>query len=112
MLLSSIKFIRLTFIFCLIGFLISVCGSKQLNQKGFPKILEIRSMTSGPKHHFASAYYHTCSWSASERYLLCLETDIADHNPTADETATIGMIDLTNGNFIPLAKTYAWNFIG
>ena len=110
MLLSSIKFIRLTFVFCLIGLLISVCGSRQLNQKGFPKIFEIRSVTSGPKHHFASAYYHTCSWSASERYLLCLETDIADHNPTADETAAIGMIDLTNDNFIPLAKTYAWNF--
>jgi len=76
----------------------------------FPESVKIHRITSGPLHHFASAYYHLQSWSASERYLLCLETDLANHNPEADEPATLGMVDLERGEFIPLAKTYAWNF--
>ncbi len=80
------------------------------SRQSFPKEVRIRAVSSGPKHHFASAYYHLCSWDASERYLLCLETDIENHNPKAHEPATLGMVDLETGEFLPLAETRAWNF--
>ena len=107
---SFLKPILLINVFCLTGFSILSCQQKDLNHKGFPKNVNIRSVTSGPKHHFASAYYHTSSWSASEKYLLCLETDVFDHNPTENEPATLGMVDLETEEFIPLAKTKSWNF--
>ncbi len=108
--LPFMKVIRLISIFCLTGFLISGCSKRQSCYKGFPKEIKIRALTSGPKHHFASAYYHTCSWSASGRYLMCLETDVFDHNPTENETATLGLIDMKTEEFKPLVKTHAWNF--
>ena len=107
---TFIRFVCLICTFCFMGILISGCVQKKINKKGFPENIKIRAVTSGPMHHFASAYYHTCSWSASERYLLCLETDITDHNPTENEPAALGMIDLETEEFIPLAKTHTWNF--
>ena len=97
-------------VFILTGFFAAGCSPVQQAESGFPESVAIRALTSGPKHHFASAYYHTCSWNASERYLLCLETDVFDHNPTENEAAALGMIDLKTGEFIKLTETLAWNF--
>ena len=87
------------------------CNCNQAQEAlDFPEEIKIRAVTSGPRHHFASAYYHLSSWDGSGRYLLCLETDIENHNPLANEPATLGMVDLESGEFIPLAETHAWNF--
>ncbi|HUU28183.1 MAG TPA: hypothetical protein VM123_10260 [archaeon] len=86
------------------------CRKKQQGRVCFPENISISRITSGPKHHFASAYYHLRTWDSSGRFLLCLETDIENHNPEADEPATLGMVDLETGGFIPLARTHAWNF--
>jgi hypothetical protein len=71
---------------------------------------EITQLTSGPLHHFASAYYHIRSWDASGRYLLCLRTDIADRNPEVGDTASLCMIDSDSGEVREIARTSAWNF--
>ncbi len=71
---------------------------------------EITQLTSGPLHHFASAYYHIRSWDASGRYLLCLRTDIADRNPEVGDTASLCMIDAESGEVREIARTCAWNF--
>lgn len=89
---------------------LSCCGRQAPEVQRLPVSVEIRRVTSGPKHHFASAYYHIRTWDASERYLLCLETDIANRNPEFDEPATVGMVELETGRFIALARTRAWNF--
>ena len=68
-----------------------------------------RAVTRGPKHHFFG-YYGIPPWNASGKYLLCLETDFQDHFPTAQEAATIGLVDLNTGCFEPLTTTHAWNF--
>lgn len=68
------------------------------------------AVTQGPKHHFFG-YYDKCPWDGSGRYLLSLETSFIDRPPAADDVATVGVIDLQNGNrFRPLAQTRAWNW--
>jgi len=71
---------------------------------------QIRQLTSGPLHHFASAYYHIRSWDASGRYLLCLRTEIANKNPELGDTASVCIIDVQNGQVREIATTSAWNF--
>jgi len=66
-------------------------------------------VTSGPGYYFFG-YYGICPWDMSGRYLLCLEVPFQDHPPGADDKATVGMVELSSGKFIPLAETRAWNF--
>jgi hypothetical protein len=68
------------------------------------------AITSGPKHHFFG-YYDMRPWDAGGRYHLVLEVDFMDRPPSADDWATVGMVDLREGNrFVPLTRTRAWNF--
>ena len=68
------------------------------------------AITRGPRHHFFG-YYDKCCWDAGGRWILGMETDFMDHPPTAEEAATIGLIDTANGNaWKPLAETRAWNW--
>ncbi len=75
----------------------------------FPSV-EIRQLTSGKLHHFASAYYHIRSWDSSGRHLLCLRTDITDRNPEVGDTASLCIIDVQSGQVREIARTCAWNF--
>jgi hypothetical protein len=71
---------------------------------------EARPVTSGPNHHHFG-YYDKCPWDATGRYLLALETTFIDRPPTADDRATLGMVDLEEENrWIPLDETPAWNW--
>jgi hypothetical protein len=70
---------------------------------------EAKPVTSG-KHHFFG-YYDKFPWSGNGRYLLALETDFIDRQPTPDDAATIGLIDTEEGNrWQPLDTTTAWNW--
>lgn len=98
----------------LLGFFTLIAISSQTlsaNNQSFPKVKNIRAVTTGPKDHFTSAYYCNHSWSASQRYILSLETDINNRQPKPEDRATLGMIDLETEQFIPLADTGAWNYI-
>lgn len=67
-------------------------------------------MTRGPGFHFFG-YYDKSPWDASGRYLLGLETTFMDRPPTAEDEATVGLIDSAAGNaWRPLARTSAWNW--
>jgi hypothetical protein len=70
----------------------------------------VRAVTRGPRHHFFGYYDKTC-WDASGRYLVCLAVDFLDRPPTADDRATIGLVDLHDGDrWQPIATTRAWNW--
>jgi hypothetical protein len=69
--------------------------------------LEVQAVTSG-KHHFFG-YYDKTPWDATGRYLLSLQVPFIDRQPTPDDAATIGMIDLQDNNrWIALGETLAW----
>ncbi len=70
----------------------------------------IHAVTHGPAYHFFG-YYDKCPWDATGRYLLALETAFMDRRPQPDDEATVGMVDLEDGNrYIPLATTRACNW--
>ena len=77
----------------------------------FPKIGKPRRLTDGPKDHLLASYTGINSWSADNRYLLVLETDVNGRLSAAGEACTIGVVDTRDENrFIPFAETRAWNF--
>jgi len=69
---------------------------------------KIRTLTSGPKHHFFG-YYGICPWKQSGKYLLSLESPFQDHFPTLEEPAAIGLVDAKTGQFEKITETHAWN---
>lgn len=72
--------------------------------------LDAKAVTSGPKFHWFG-YYDKFPWDITDRYMLCLEVDFMDRPVEPTDVATIGMVDLQDGNeFIPLAETKAFNW--
>lgn len=68
------------------------------------------AVTGGEHHHFFG-YYDKCPWDYTGRYLLALETDLAARMPTPDDRATVGVVDLFEGNrWCPIGETTAWNW--
>jgi hypothetical protein len=76
----------------------------------FPKISGPVQITDNGKEHFFASYYGINSFNKAERFVTVLETDIKYKLPDENEPATLGLVDLKTREFIPLAKTYAWNF--
>lgn len=76
----------------------------------FPDISGPAQVTGGDKEHFLASYYGINSWSKSQRYILVLQTDIKYKLPDENDPATLGLVDLTTNEFIPLTQTRAWNF--
>ncbi len=71
---------------------------------------QVSAVTRGPAHHFFG-YYDLCPWDATGRFLLVLETAFMDRPPSAQDAATVGLVDLQdNCSFHPLATTRAWNW--
>ncbi|MGH9629663.1 MAG: hypothetical protein ACRD7E_15215 [Bryobacteraceae bacterium] len=67
----------------------------------------VRTLTSGPKHHFFG-YYGITPWNASGKEMVCLESDFQDHLPEPHEKASIGLVD-DAGSFRRVGETSAWN---
>lgn len=77
----------------------------------FPSFGKPRAVTSGSKDHLFASYYAINAWSANGRYVTVLETDVKDRLATEQDVATLGVVDLQDGNrFIPLTDTRCWNF--
>ncbi len=76
---------------------------------GQPCIESIRPITQGPKHHFFG-YYGISPWDATEKYLICLETEFGDRLPEPSDQASLILIDLSSGAAKTIAETHAWNF--
>jgi len=73
------------------------------------RLVEVRSVTTGPDHHFFG-YYDKFPWSGSGRYLLSLEVPFVGRQPLPSEPVVVGMTDLDTGEWIPLDETLAWNW--
>ena len=101
-----------TFYISILAFLLLVSCSRK--QQGviviFPKVGEPVQITKNDKEHLFASYYGINSWSANQRYVTVLETDIKYRLPDEHDPATLGLVDLETNEFIPLTQTRAWNF--
>ena len=70
--------------------------------------MAIKKLSTPPKHHFFG-YYGINPWDKTTRYHLALETDFHTHRPVPEDIATVGLIDRDTHQFIPYAKTTAFN---
>ena len=68
----------------------------------------IERLSASPKHHFFG-YYGINPWDSTTRYHLALETDFHTHRPLPEDVATVGLIHRETHEFIPHAKTAAFN---
>mmetsp|Transcript_29183 Transcript_29183/g.59185 ORF Transcript_29183/g.59185 Transcript_29183/m.59185 type:complete len:588 (-) Transcript_29183:507-2270(-) len=77
-----------------------------------PLSLSVEQITFGDKHHMFGYIGQslTIPWNADDRYIVGLEFDSHDRLPTADDSATVILIDTDNSNeIIPLDTCRAWN---
>ena len=73
------------------------------------QLLPFERLTNEPGHQFFG-YYDLQPWSGDGQYHLCTRTGFMDRIPTATDSAELGMIRMSDRQFIPLASTNAWNF--
>jgi len=70
--------------------------------------VEAVPVTQGPAYHFFG-YYDKFQVDATGTKMLTMEVDFMDRPPTPDDTARIGVIDLSNHNKLEIvAETRAW----
>ncbi|MFW6189996.1 MAG: hypothetical protein ACOC7T_06135 [Planctomycetota bacterium] len=70
----------------------------------------VRRLTRPPHHHFFG-YYDKSPWDPSGRYVLGMRADFRDRPPTAEDAATIGMIDTQRDDrWEAVAQTRSWNW--
>lgn len=72
-------------------------------------MFSVTRLTQGPKFHF-KCYYDLQPWDRAMRRFLCYESDFQDRSPRAEDTLTLGVVNLPEGVFEPLTTTRAWNF--
>ncbi|MEM7531701.1 MAG: hypothetical protein AAF639_05980 [Chloroflexota bacterium] len=70
--------------------------------------LTITRLSNSPSHHFYG-YYGICPWNATNRYHLAIETNFHERTPVAQDSATIGLIDVQTNTFVPYAQPHAFN---
>ena len=96
--------------YCVYSLLIAAFAFRSAAQSArFPQISAPIQLTDNAHEHLFASYYGINSWSRNERYATVLETDVKFRIPTAQDTATLGLIDMRTHQFMPLAKTTAWN---
>jgi len=74
----------------------------------------VRQVTRGPRAHFFG-YYEKTPWSPDGTRLLCQEVGFDGRMPTAEDAATVGVVELSSDGdgepgFTPLAESRAWNW--
>ncbi|MGO8752650.1 MAG: hypothetical protein ACLQNE_42460 [Thermoguttaceae bacterium] len=80
-------------------------GKDLANRQSLPPI---RQVTHGPKFHWFG-YYDKRQFDPTGRYLLSMEVDFEHRSPGPDDVATVGMIDMADGDrWIELGQTSAW----
>lgn len=97
-------------------FFLSACSPKPAAEKAagnsvhFPEFSEAIQLLDNGKEHLYASYYGINSFSANQKYVTVLETDVKYRLPTENDPATLGLVDLESQEFIPLTTTRAWNF--
>lgn len=90
--------------------LFSCTVKNNMQSEEFPQISEAIAITKNNREHFYASYYGITSFNKSQKYATVLETNIKHKLPNETEPATLGLVDMKTFEFIPLTKTYAWNF--
>ena len=68
----------------------------------------VRIITRGPKFHWFG-YYDKLEFDATNRYVLGQEADFEHRQPTPEDSISVGMVDLHDGDrWIELGRTSAW----
>ena len=70
---------------------------------------EITRLSEGPKHNFYG-YYDLQAWDRDGKNHLVHKVDFADRLPLKEDKAQLGMINIDNRSYTPIAETTAWNF--
>lgn len=91
-------------------FVFGCTQQKNLSVTVFPKVSEPVQITKSDKEHLFASYYGINSFSASQKYVTVLETDVKLRLPDENDHATLGLVNTDTYEFIPLANTSAWNF--
>lgn len=69
-----------------------------------------RPITQAPGHHWFG-YYDKWQVDPTGRYALGMQVDFEGRSPEAEDTLTIGMIDLEDGDrWVPLGTSCAWGW--
>ena len=97
-----------------ITLLLFSCGNGPSRSGGlkvvFPEVTGPLQVTDNSKEHFLASYYGINSFDGTQRYLTVLQTDIKYRLPDENDPATLGLLDISSNQFIPLTETRAWNF--
>ena len=71
--------------------------------------IQATPLAQGTQHFFG--YYDKSQFDISGRYLLGLKCDVIGRLQQPEDVATIGLVDLENGNqWNAVAQTTAWNW--
>src|SRR5690554_2959552 len=98
-------------IIALLYIVIEGCADKETGViVNFPKPSDPVQITENGKEHLLASYYGINSWSANQRYVTILQTDVKHRLPEENDPAVLGLFDLDNNEFLPLTETRAWNF--
>ncbi len=70
---------------------------------------EIIQLTDNERHHFFG-YFDKCPWNLSQKYILAHKIDFCDRKLTEEDSATIGIVDVSTRKFEALTQTYGWSW--
>ena len=62
------------------------------------------------KYEYFFGYYDLQPYSTDGNFHLAHRAEFADRRPRANDACEVGFIELKSKRFMPLGKTYAWNF--
>ncbi|MDG2470907.1 MAG: hypothetical protein P8M80_16625 [Pirellulaceae bacterium] len=83
------------------------CLPAAISSKSFPPV---RTITSGPKHHWFG-YYDKLQFDPTNRFVLSNQVDFEHRTPTAEDTIKVGMVDTQNQDqWIELGQSQAWGW--
>ncbi|HOL23005.1 MAG TPA: hypothetical protein PLQ41_09170, partial [bacterium] len=76
----------------------------------FPVVSSMKRITDMKQEYFVANYYGINPFSASQKYVVVLATNIKYSLPLHNDVATIGIVDIETAKFHSLSQTRAWNF--
>lgn len=108
----KLHFLKIQSIVLLSLIFLTACSEKISENVGvvFPEVSNPIQITHGEKEHLLASYYGINSFSRNQKYVTVLETDVKHRIPNETDVAVLGLVNIENNHFEPIAKTRAWNF--
>ena len=87
---------------------IALAGFGRTTEGSEPELPPVRTITRGPKFHWFG-YYDKFEFDPTNRYVLGMEVDFEHRSPTPQDSISIGMVDLHDGDrWTELGRSSAW----